>query len=81
MEVINVIVLSGGYFNAIQSFPIVNVEDTDKIVDEAESLFSKLVELNNPQLTEDEIYACLEDGYYNSLNDFEIILSWSTVLI
>ena len=81
MEVINVIVLENNCLVGVQSFPIINVEDTDKIVDEAESLFSKLVELNNPQLTEDEIYTCLEDGYYNNLDAYEVLLSWSTDLI
>ena len=75
MEVINVIVLENNCLVGVQSFPIINVEDTDKIVDEAESLFSK------PQLTEDEIYTCLEDGYYNNLDAYEVLLSWSTDLI
>jgi len=77
MEVINIIVLEGGNFQAVQSFPIESQEESDKIVDNAESLFCKLVELNNPQLTEDDVYSFLEDGYYEE-NNYEVILSWSS---
>ena len=79
METINVIVLVKGILSGVQSFPVVNVEDTDKIVDEAESLFSKLVEANDPLLTEDEIYDYLEDGCYDE-NGYEVLISWSSEL-
>ncbi len=80
MEVINVIVFEKGIINGVQSFVIGNDENIDAIVDKAESLFSKLVEKNNPQLTEDEIYSYIEDGYYGDKSGYELILTWSSEL-
>ena len=67
INTINVIVLQGGVIESVKSFT-----NDDDGVKESEEYFSRVVrqelDIDDEQLTEDDLYDAITDGYYETYN-------------
>ena len=67
INTINVIVLQGGVIESVKSFT-----NDDDGVKESEEYFTRIVrqelDIDDEQLTEDDLYDAITDGYYETYN-------------
>lgn len=79
MEIINVTEIINGIASAPVSFPIFDDSQRDRIVKEAEELFSKLAKENGSDESEWDINELLDSGEWDNQNGYNVIINWSEV--
>lgn len=73
-----VIYMHRGLIESMYTFVIPSYsKKRDAIIAKAEQLFLELVRVLYPQMTPEEEYDIIENGYYDDNNGSEIRLTWS----
>lgn len=76
MRILNVIELLNGTITQIMSYPVYEEQLSQDVVDEAEKMFSGIINEVTGIDTED-MDSFIEDGYYSDDNGWELYLTWS----
>ena len=80
IRIINVVELSDNSILGINTFVVPkgvepHSKEEQKIVDEAEQMFAKIVKENG--MDDEDLEACLEDGFYEIDNTYKVVIHWS----
>jgi len=78
IEIVSVIELNSGIAEAPKSFVIENEMNRTKIVKTAEKLFLECAKKHG--MEEDEAEDALDNGNYDNMGGYEVLLSWSEVM-
>ena len=77
MQIINVLEIVNGIPSQIESFPIWEEQLSQDVIKEAEELFVEMIKYHTPDILEEDIDYCLEEGSYDNGNGKEVYLIWS----
>ena len=75
MRIINVITLLKGVIETLESFPIIEDQLSDDVIEAASTCFIEKLPEHVENVSDIESY--LEDGYYDDENGYEVYLTWS----
>lgn len=76
MRILNVIELLNGTITQILSYPVYEEQLSQDVVDEAEKMFTSIInEVNGTDI--EDMDSFIEDGYYSDDNGWELYLTWS----
>jgi len=75
MRIINVITLLKGVIETLESFPIIEDQLSDDVIEAASTCFIEKLHEHVENVSDIESY--LEDGYYDDENGYEVYLTWS----
>jgi len=78
MRVINIIEIVSGDTLSIESLGIFEEQLSDDVVAKAETLFGEKAKENFPEISDDELEACIEDGHFE-LEDYVLEIVWSEI--
>ena len=79
MRIINVIVIENNDVKDMESFPVIDEQFSNEVVEQAETYFKmKMKEYGADYLDEETIESYVEDGSYTG-DDFNIVLIWTNV--
>lgn len=76
MRIINVLEMTMGLVNKLTSFPVIEEQLSEEVVENAEKFFIERCSSLGKQFTEEETESMLEEGYYID-NGNEFFLIWS----
>jgi len=79
MRILNVIELLNGTITQILSYPVYEEQLSQDVVDEAEKMFTSIInEVNGTDI--EDMDSFIEDGYYSDDNGWELYLTWSETI-
>jgi hypothetical protein len=77
MRIVNIVRVKSGIPMNIDSFPILEEQLSEDVVNEVEELFIEMVEKFVPNLSDEDRDAYLEDGFFSDEIGNEIYIIWS----
>jgi hypothetical protein len=77
MRIVNIVRIKSGIPMGIDSFPILEEQLSEDVVNEVEELFIEKVEKFVPNLSDEDRDAYLEDGFFSDEIGNEIYIIWS----
>ena len=77
MRIVNIVRVRNGIPMNIDSFPILEEQLSEDVVNEVEELFIEKVEEFVPNLSDEDRDAYLEDGFFSDEIGNEIYIIWS----
>jgi len=77
MRIVNILQIKNGIPQSIDSFPILEEQLSEDVVNEVEELFIEKVEKFVPNLSDEDRDAYLEDGFFSDEIGNEIYIIWS----
>jgi hypothetical protein len=79
MRIINIIEIVDGDVESIESFGIFEEQLSDEVVEKAETLFGEKAKENFPEISDDELEACIEDGHFEMADGYTVKIIWSDI--
>jgi hypothetical protein len=79
MRIINVIVLHAGILHTINSYPVIDEQLSQEVVDQAEDEFRNFILTTGTDDDIRDIESFVEEGYFENSNYDSIFLAWSTI--
>lgn len=79
MRIINIIEIVDGRTVGIESFGIFEEQLSNEIVEKAEASFGEKAKDNFPEISDDELEACIEDGHFEMADGYVLEIVWSDI--
>ena len=79
MRIINILELINGIPQQIQSFPIYEEQFSQDVVENAEKLYVEMMKYHEPEISEEDVEWCLNEGFYDNRKGKELFIIWSDI--
>lgn len=79
MRIVSIIEIRDGKVNDIQSFGIFDEQHSGEIVHQVETIFGEMAKDNFPEISSDELEACIEDGHFEMEDGYVLEIVWSEI--